>query len=142
VWIGGTEIRVWKEKGVWYVNPKEFKAAIDRHRAVRRRVTKVTHDLHRGVIHGSDGDSVTTEEGGYEVRGNFRFVWSDRERVRHRSYGTWYCNGCNRVAETSHEKQECHRCADWDGCGRDCTLSDVRCEKCGSHLASSRRRQE
>jgi len=135
VWIGRNEVRAWKEKNAWYVDFDDFEAAIARHRRERTRMVSVTRDLRRGIIHGSDGDAVTTEEGGYDIRGDFRFVWSDQERARKKSHGTWYCNRCNLIAKTSHKKEECHRCADWGGCGQDCTLSEVRCTKCGARLA-------
>jgi rubrerythrin len=63
--------------------------------------------------------------------GDFRLVSDPVERYRHRSDGTWFCKTCGTPAETEHEKPECHRCSDWSGCGRDCTLSRVYCSKCG-----------
>jgi hypothetical protein len=130
--IGRTEIRAWKERGAWSVDAREFEAAIAAHRKRRAHVAQVSRDLSRGVIHGRDGDVIETLDGGYEVRGAFRFVWSNQERARHRSYGNWYCNRCNRPAQMKHEKEECHLCADWSGCGRDCTLSEVACATCGA----------
>jgi len=61
----------------------------------------------------------------------FRFESSSYEINRRKSYGTWYCSTCNIPAETEHKKEECHLCSDWNGCGRDCTLSRVYCNKCG-----------
>ena len=128
--IGCTEIKVWKENGAWTVDAQVFEAAITAHRERRAHVARVSSDLIRGIIHGRDGDVIETSHGSYEIRGAFRLVWSHRERVRHRGYGTWYCNRCNQPAKTRNEKEECHRCADWNGCGRDCTLSEVICVSC------------
>lgn len=62
----------------------------------------------------------------------FKFVEaSPYERARKRSEGAWYCNGCRKPADTEHKKEECHRCSDWNGCGHDCTLSNVICKACG-----------
>ena len=132
VLIGQTQIRAWKERGVWSVNEKEFEAAIAAHRKRRAYVAKVSRDLSQGVIHGEDGAVIETLTGGYQVSGAFRFVWSNYERGRQRSHGSWYCNRCNRLAETKHEKEECHLCSDWGGCGQDCTLSEVVCANCGA----------
>jgi hypothetical protein len=130
--IGGTEIKAWKENGAWSVDAKEFEDATTAHRERRAYLAKVSSDLSRGIIYGRDGDVIETSTGGYEIRGAFRLVSSDSERARHRSYGTWYCNRCNQPAETKHEKEECHRCADWNGCGQDCTLSEVTCVTCSA----------
>lgn len=54
------------------------------------------------------------------------------KRAKKRSDGAWYCTGYNKLASTKHEKDECHRCSDWNGCGRDCTLSKIYCEQCGT----------
>ena len=61
---------------------------------------------------------------------DFRFKVNDYERARRRSDSTWYCNRCNRPAETEHNKPECHLCSDWHECNRDCTLSRVYCDRC------------
>lgn len=123
--IGDTDVPAYKQKGIWYVNDKKFTEAIKRHREAIKHLKQVTADYAKGIIHGKDGKVVHTEGGGYEIRGKFRFVWSDYERARMKSDGTWYCNKCNIPAKTEHNKEECHLCSDWNGCGRDCTLSKV-----------------
>ena len=135
VLIGLTQIPAWKERGVWHVSDKEFGDAIAHHRKQQAYVAKVSRDLRRGVIHGKDGDTVEILGGGYKVRGEFRFVWYTSERGRHSIHGSWYCNRCNRPADTKHEKKECHLCADWGSCGQDCTLSEVACANCGAREA-------
>ena len=132
--IGETDVPAYKHKGIWHVDGKKFAEAIKRHREAIKRLKQVTADYAKGIIHGKDGDVVYTEWGGYEIHKDFRFVWSDYERVRKKSYGTWYCNKCNIPAETDHNKKECHLCSDWNGCGRDCTLSKVYCPKCGKSI--------
>jgi hypothetical protein len=76
-----------------------------------------------------------TPWGGYSVRGQFHFVWSDVAVWRQKSNGEWVCNGCWKPASTENNKPECHRCSDWGGCGADCTLSRVYCGGCGTSLA-------
>lgn len=134
--IGGTDVPTYKHKGIWYVDGKFFAEAIKRHREAIKHLKQVTADYARGIIHGKDGDVVYTEWGGYEIHGDFRFVWSYYERARKRSYGTWYCNRCNIPAETEHNKEERYLCSDWNCCGRDCTLSRVYYLKCGTSLST------
>lgn len=128
--IGVTNVPAYKHGGIWHVDGKKFAEAIKRHREVIKRLKQVTADYAKGIIHGKEGDVVYTEWGGYEIHEDFRFVWSDYELARKKSYGTWYCNKCNIPAKTEHNKEECHLCSDWNGCGRDCTLSKVYCQKC------------
>ena len=133
--IGGVSVPVYRLKGRWHVDEKTFHNAIQKHLLQVSHVKKVTEDYSKGIIYGRDGDTIHTEWGGYRIHGAFRFVWSDLERRRMRSYGTWYCNRCNSTAETEHNKEECHLCKDWNGCGTDCTLSRVHCSKCGESIS-------
>jgi len=61
----------------------------------------------------------------FKTVGNFKLVGDEYLRLRGKSDGKWYCIKCNIPAETEHEKEECHRCSDWNGCGTDCTLSKI-----------------
>jgi hypothetical protein len=63
---------------------------------------------------------------------NFILKNSEYEIFRKKGYGTWYCKNCDIPGETEHNKEECHLCSDWNGCGKDCTLSKVYCKKCGA----------
>lgn len=130
VLIGNFNVPVYKKKGSWYVNKKEFDKAILQHNEKIKLKKQVTLDHANGIIHGKDGDIIDMEWGGYQIRRDFRFEWSDYERYRNKSDGTWYCNKCNIPAETEHDKEECHLCRDWNGCGKDCTLSKVYCFEC------------
>jgi hypothetical protein len=132
--IGETNVSAYKEMGVWYVDRNEFAKAINQYRDSIKHLKEITADYAKGIIHGKNGDIISTEWGGYAIRGIFRFVWSDYERIKEGSSGTWYCNKCNIPAETEHKKEECHLCSDWNGCGRDCTLSRVYCSRCGASL--------
>ena len=132
VTIADIRVKALKVKGTWWLERSEFDRAVRAHRSHHAHVDRMTGDHRRGIIHGRDGDAIRTNWGYYEIHGPFRFESNDVERVRRRSYGTWYCNRCNRPAETKHEKAECHLCSDWNGCGRDCMLSQVACERCGS----------
>lgn len=57
--------------------------------------------------------------------GNFEEVLAGKEYFL-------ICKKCKRPASTEHNNPECHTCEDWNGCGRDCTLSRVFCKKCGT----------
>jgi hypothetical protein len=129
--IGGVEVRASKEGSVWCIDEFELTKAIRNQRAELAKTERITRDYENGIIHGKTGETIRTTWGGYEIQGKFRFVWSDFRRATKDSYGTWYCNSCNKPADTKHDKPECHLCSDWNGCGKDCTLSEVYCKKCG-----------
>ncbi len=130
-WIGGIDVSAIKKYGIWYVDRENLSRAINHHRESVKHLKQVTEDYEKGIIHGNDGDTIHTEWGGYEIHKEFRFVWNDVERYRKKSYGTWYCNKCQIVAETEHNNPECHLCSDWGCCGKDYTLSKVYCSNCG-----------
>lgn len=134
IFVGDTRVSAHELNGVWYVNREEFTEAIKRHRESIVHLKQITADYSKGIIHGKDGDTIRTEWGGYEIHKNFRFEWSDVQRYRRKNYGTWYCNTCRIPAQTEHNKEECHLCSDWNGCGTDCTLSKVYCTSCGASL--------
>jgi len=132
--FGKTDVPARKVSGSWLVRSEDLAGALEAHREYVVSVRRATEDLRRGILHGRDGDSVETEDGGYLRRGAFHFVWSDYEIGRRRSDGTWLCSTCQAPAETEHDRPECHRCSDWGSCGRDCTLSRVYCSNCGVSL--------
>ena len=43
----------------------------------------------------------------------------------------YFCIKCEKKAKTKNEREECHICRDWNGCGRNCRLSHLICENCG-----------
>jgi len=132
--IGGTIIPAHKERGVWCVENTKLAKAIRNQRQQTERIKQITRDYRKRIFHGKSGETVRTTWGGYQIRGKFRFAWTDLERAKKESYGNWYCNSCNKPAGTKHDKPECHLCSDWNGCGKDCTLSEVYCLKCDHSL--------
>jgi hypothetical protein len=134
VLFGESEIKAEKLKGSWYVDEKAFTKSIEKIRNKAKQIKKVASDYKKGNIHGKNGEEIKTEWGSYKIYKNFRLVTSDCDSIRKRSDGDWYCNDCNIKAKLEHEKEECHSCSDWNGCGRDCTLSKVFCTKCGKSL--------
>lgn len=132
--FGETDVAARKMKGSWFVRSEDLAHALDAHRGYVAGVRQASQDYKRGILHGGDGDSVESEDGGYLRRGSFHFVWSNYEIGRRRSDGTWKCSTCMTPAEADHDRPECHRCSDWGSCGRDCTLSRVYCSNCGVSL--------
>ncbi|MBA7687789.1 hypothetical protein ES703_96262 [subsurface metagenome] len=132
--ISESYVPVFKKGGQWYTDNNKFQEAIKNHRVYRKHLKQVTEDYKKGIIHGKDNEIFYTEWGGYKIHGGFRFVWSNYERGLKKYYRTWCCNRCNIIAKTEHSKEECHLCKDWDGCGRDCTLSKIYCPKCCTSL--------
>jgi len=134
VLFGRTTVSAFKKHGIWHVDGSEFQEALRLNRERLAETGRITEDHRKGIIHGRDGDRIETEWGGYQIRGPFRFEWSNYEAIRKKSGGRWICNACNSPANTEHKKDECHLCRDWNGCGRDCTLSRVVCQECGFSL--------
>jgi hypothetical protein len=132
-YIGGMDVPVHKERGAWYVNEEDLNRALAHHqRAVANRKA-VTMDYDRHVLHGHPGVRVEMDWGYYQVADGFHCVSPKYEHPPVGS-GTWYCTPCWRIAETEHDREECHTCSDWGSCGRDCTLSRVYCKVCGGSM--------
>ncbi len=87
-------------------------------------------DYAKGIIHGKDVDVVYTEWGDMKSMKISALYGPIMNYPAGKSYGTWYRNKCNILAEIKHNKEECHLCSDWNGCGKNCTLSKVYCQKC------------
>lgn len=132
--IGEMNVRAFKEGRTWHVDADDFAKAIQSHRDNLAQIKKNTEDHKNGIIHGNDGESIETEWGRYTIRGNFRIEVSDYRSIAKGESGRWVCNKCNTPASEEHNKEECHLCADWGGCKRDCKLSKVFCKKCGIGL--------
>jgi hypothetical protein len=113
------------------VDAEDFVAALAAARAQRQALRQVD-EYYKACSLRPKGARTTW--GGYRVRGPFHFVWSDEAHIRHDSDGTWVCNTCWKPAALAHDKPECHRCSDWNGCGTDCTLSGVSWGACGTSL--------
>jgi hypothetical protein len=114
---------------------------------VRKTTTPVSetkHEAERSIVAQADADydahklnpnGARLSWGSYSMRGGFHFLLSDYQHVRKRSDGGWLCNTCFEPAQMEHDKPECHRCSDWNGCGTDCTLSRIHCKDCGTSLS-------
>ena len=131
VHIGGQRVRAVKRGRQWVVNTRELEASI----ASAQAAKAAKHEAERRAeedykARKLNPEGARTSWGGYRVRGEFHFVWSDYRVMRMKSDGGWVCNRCWAPASTEHDKPECHRCSDWSPCGTDCTLSRVHCEGC------------
>lgn len=136
-WVsfGSCQVPVVKQRGQWVLEDSSLDEALGAHSAARAKVEQVTSDYANHVLHGERGHTERTTWGGYTINQGFHFVWNDYDAARMRSDGSWYCSSCWEPASTEHEKHECHTCSDWGGCWRDCTLSAVKCDRCGTRLS-------
>jgi hypothetical protein len=130
----GLEVPVVKQHGRWVLEESGLDDAIGAWRAAEQDKERVTRYYENHVLHGEPGQTMRTTWGGYRVGRGFHFAWNDYQAATMRSDGSWYCSSCWEPASTEHGKPECHTCSDWGGCGRDCTLWAVRCDRCGTRL--------
>jgi hypothetical protein len=126
-------IKTIKENGIWYVDKTDFENCINSHRLAQQKIEQNTNDYKNNVIHGLN-IKVETDWGYYTNLGDFRFMVNQSDVFQRKNYGIWICNSCNQIAQLEHKKEECHLCSDWNGCGNDCTLSLVFCDKCKTEL--------
>ena len=131
---GSTEVRARKSAGKWMVDRADFDAALTEHRAANAELAQITRDyeLRRLVV--GPGKQVHTTWGGYRVLKDFHVTQKSAIPPWDGYAESWVCNQCWKSAELEHNNEECHRCSDWGPCGRDCTLSTVRCADCGTSL--------
>lgn len=132
--IGRMNVPASKVSGAWFVDEGDFKDAIGAHRdrIAERKATTIDYGNH--ILRGSSGDWVDTDWGRYQVRNRFHLSRDRRVPPWKGSGEHWVCSSCWKPAETEHSREECHRCSDWSDCGRDCTLSRVFCDTCGTTL--------
>jgi hypothetical protein len=135
--LGDVDVEAKKIGGAWQLDERKFQFAIQALRKEQAKIVQNTLDLKKGVVHGKNGDRIEIDGGYYDIHQQFRHVVSNYDAMRHKSDGTWFCNKCNNIAATEHKNDECHVCADWNGCGEDCTLSKVICmnPKCGGAIS-------
>jgi hypothetical protein len=134
--IGRERIPARKVGGVWSVDDVDLQRCIDAHRERIASRKAATVDYDNRVLRGGVGDSVEVDWGCYEIRAGFHLALTRSRRPPLEGHGeSWYCSSCWQPARTEHDREECRRCENWSGCGRDCTLSRVFCAKCGSSLA-------
>ena len=131
--IGEFNIETIKVKGIWYIDEIDFEESIKSHRLIQQKIKQNTVDYNNNIIH-SINDKIQTDFGHYINFGDFRLVVSLSDIYKYKNNGVWFCNTCNKVAQMEYEKEECHLCSDWTGCGEDCTLSLIFCNKCKTEL--------
>ncbi|MGC4089440.1 MAG: hypothetical protein QM756_16435 [Polyangiaceae bacterium] len=133
--IGGRKIRAEKVGRAWTVDADEFAAgvasAVALHRAEQEAMQQAEQDY---IARKLNSDGARLPWGSYSVHGQFHFISSDYARITKQSSGGWVCNSCWQPASMENNREECHTCRDWNGCGTDCTLSRVFCVPCGTSL--------
>ena len=134
--IGDTNISARKEKGSWCIDSADFDRAvndfINKKTEEKEQSQLMMEDHQKGIFH--PGRIWISDNCYYENKGDFRYEVDTYRQALKESDGIWYCNICNLPAETEHNNPECHRCADWGSCGKDCTLSKVYCSHCKKSL--------
>jgi hypothetical protein len=68
--------------------------------------------------------SIVNDEGFEQV--------TTREGDRFTRRTVWVHTPCDATCEVERNGNECHSCADWSGCGGDCTISGLVCMECGA----------
>jgi hypothetical protein len=133
---GQSGMPVTKVKGQWMVNQEDLDAELAEHRASRAELEQVTADYHNRILHGRPGSAVRTSFGNYTTYDGFHSIWRSDAKPWKETDGYWLCSRCWQPATLTHGRPQCHRCSDWNGCGRDCTLSKVTCRTCGTSMAA------
>lgn len=126
VLLGDDYIDAVKQGRRWMVGEADLEDALLKHREQRAHLNRMTADYDSRILH---PDTVQTVGGGYQVKGDFHFLWNDTARG---SSGFWRCNKCWDPAATERNREECHRCSDWSPCANDCRLSRIYCPTCGA----------
>lgn len=127
-------IPVTKEKGQWMVDRDDFNAELAEHRASRAELEQITADYHNQILHGKAGTTTRTNFGSYTVYSAFHSIWRSDAKPWKETGVSWRCSGCWQPATLTRSRPQCHSCSDWNGCGRDCTLSKVSCRTCGTAM--------
>ena len=125
-------IRVWKDRRRWVIDEEELEAAIGEHRAALDEQHQLAVDYKRRILHGEPGKRVDMEGGSYIRSRDFHRFFPAFVRPWKDASEYWICSRCFKGARLEHNRPECHTCSDWGSCGRDCTLSRVYCEACGT----------
>lgn len=129
VLLGSHRVPAVKQGRRWMVDEADLEDALTKHRDQRAHVNRTTANYDSRILHPG---IMETNGGGYRVKGDFHFLWNDIDVAHHRSDGFWRCNECWTSAATEHNREECHRCQDWNPCGDGCTLSRIYCSICGA----------
>ena len=76
-------------------------------------------------------EKLEIENGPIENKGIVKGDFIELSRQSSGMLESYYvCRKCENVASTKNEKPQCHTCLDWNGCGRNCTLSHLICKNC------------
>lgn len=104
--------------------------------AGRMETAKITkaYDEHRLLV--GPGQTLRTSWGRYHVAAYSHSSRGLGPRSHGGGYASWTCSKCWKLAALEHNKEECHTCADWGGCGQDCTLSGIACTDCGTSMTA------
>ncbi len=132
VWSG---VGVAKVGGRWMVSQEDVEAELAEHRASIAELEEITTDYNNRVLHGETGSTIRAGFGSYTVYRDFHSIWLAAAKPWKESGAHWFCSKCWQKATLAHERPECHTCSDWGSCGRDCTLSEVSCQSCGTAMA-------
>lgn len=124
-------------RGRWVVRESEVEAGIAAEIIRTRQIREATEKYEEHTLIGSPGQRVHTEWGHYVVAKDFHFHYSFVDAYRRRNDGFWICSQCWTRATEKHEKAECHTCSDWGDCRRNCTLSSIGCDECGTEMSVS-----
>lgn len=124
-----------KVKGQRMVDQDDVDRELAEHQASRAELEQITADYHNRILHGGPGSTIRTGFGSYTVHSDFHSIWRSDAKPWKDSGVYWFCSRCWQPAALAHDKPECHTCSDWGSCGRDCTLSEVSCQACGTTLA-------
>ena len=136
--IGSRKVVASKLGTKWGLSRDDFDAAIETHREDTANRKQRTLDYNAQILYGNDGETISTEFGGYRRRGSFHFVWSSYDVGTKRSNGSWVCSVCFRPASVSHNRDECSQTTDWKEYDRDGAVSTLSCEHCGKGKSLTR----
>jgi hypothetical protein len=121
-------------RGRWVVSVLDLDRGLAAEREYLAQKARNTSDYENHVLHGEDEEPMETDWGHYFHRGPFHFVFDRYQACSRVSDGWWVCSNCWTPTTNEHNHEQCHTCSDWGDCRRDCTLSAVRCDKCGTRL--------
>jgi hypothetical protein len=127
VHLGASVTATKDRRGRWVVSRIDLDSGLAAERERMNRIARRTADYGNHILDRSTTERMPTEWGYYEVRRNFHFRYDTIDAYRKRSNGTSICNTCWTSTQTEHDHPECHASSDWGDCGRDCTLSAIRC---------------
>lgn len=134
VFLGASMVVTKDHRGRWVVSRTDLDRGIVAEQERFAQITQDSVDYQNHILRDSENLKVDTDWGYYEVRGVFHVHYDRTAAYRRRSDGWWICNTCWTPTRDEHDRPECHTCSDWGDCRRNCTLSAVVCDKCGTRM--------